>query len=1497
MADVFNREPISFADQNEQFPVLDDKVGLTYQQFKTLVENTNYLYNNLGLSSIDVGSVTTNFPSPGSFANVIIDHNITQINGKPIDTLDFSFSLPTPRISASLTTEIVDENTPSGMTLTTAPIIEQVFGSNVTTGYEFEFHAKLPQTPEYYVQYVEQDLTNDQKEQARQNIGAGTSTFSGSYLDLSNRPNFADVATSGDYNDLNNIPDLATVATTGAYRDLLGLPSVVEYTNQNLTPAQQAQARDNIGAGTSDFDGQYSSLTGAPTNISYFNNDAGYLTNATLNFVSYAEPQTLTTTQMAQARNNIGAGTSNFNGNYNSLTNKPDIPANTSDLVNDSGFITNAVTDLVNYYDKTYIDNLELGGGADLSNYYTKDETYSKTEVDDLVDNISIDLSNYYTRAQTDSAIDQSIDQLATVAKTGNYSDLNGIPTIPTLTSQLTNDSGFITNAVNNLLNYYTKTEINDMFTSGNVSFQFVTELPATGQDNTIYFVANSSGTGNNLFDEYVWTTNDTWEQLGSVSVDLSDYYTKTELDGKVIPQDSISEFGDYNLDIKRNENIYARILGGSSLTNTSFSIIGVTDNTEYQRSYFSGQSLGFNTTNGTNIGQISTDSTNGLTYTSPNVSWYFNDVATQDYVDNAIADIPEVDLSNYYTKAELENKVIPQGSASSFSTSSLTLQTTASTGYVTSISSGSGLTISDKASSSVLMGLDNNSLLFGQKGFVYQNNTLYYTGSSGMLNYSLDNVAQQSDIPTKLSELQNDTGFITSADGYVSYETSQTLTDEEKETARTNIGASPVLTIDTTIQDSTNPVQNSAIYDKFIETDQDITSATNTANSAYTTAQSASSTANNLNSKLNSLTLVDNGDNSYTLKFTQDNVTVGTITIPPDQYISSIQQNYTTDKVTFTWAEDIAGYDNNQFELDLTPYVYVDGNGISSTQISTTDHRKTVSVLLDTTDENNKLFFNSTTGGLNVDLSDYYTQAQTQSYVANELDDYQPLLTAGENITINNNTISAVDTKYTAGTNISISGSNVISASIPIDNALSTSSTNPVQNSVITNALNNKADNSDLSAYQPLLTAGANISISGNTISATDTKYTAGTNVQISSSNVISATDTKYTAGSGIAISTDNVISATGMEITIDDELSTTSGNPVQNSVITNAINQIINNEVQIATQGTNNDGVNNFYAGNANPANASIISNAIAIGYNANPQTIYGIAIGASTEALYDGYTYCYGVAIGYDAYAQGGVAIGGSARARRGGAIGVDTNTYGGGAIGNQAYSTNGGAIGSNTKTSIGFAGGQSAKTVDASNNGIDAIQLGTGTNSIEKSLQIYDDNIYNANTHTLTAQNSHFTTTRTTDIAVTGELVLAYGGEIDNLSGPTLTHGTGLQQDSLYITASDLFLNNQEVEVVEAKSMGSSGYIKYKSGFTIQWGLFTMNVNNSDSDHWHSFPTNFPNACCAVVGMQYGTNLGGSFNNSITIRNKSTTRFSYSKGFSETNRKLMFIAIGY
>lgn len=65
------------------------------------------------------------------------------------------------------------------------------------------------------------------------------------------------------------------------------------------------------------------------------------------------------------------------------------------------------------------------------------------------------------------------------------------------------------------------------------------------------------------------------------------------------------------------------------------------------------------------------------------------------------------------------------------------------------------------------------------------------------------------------------------------------------------------------------------------------------------------------------------------------------------------------------------------------------------------------------------------------------------------------------------------------------------------------------------------------LAEKQDTLTAGTNIDITGDVISATDTTYSAGTNIQISPQNVISATDTTYTAGTNVQIN-GTTISAT---------------------------------------------------------------------------------------------------------------------------------------------------------------------------------------------------------------------------------------------------------------------------------------------------------------------------------------------------------------------------------
>lgn len=86
-----------------------------------------------------------------------------------------------------------------------------------------------------------QELTETEKQQARENIGA--SSFSGDFSDLTNN-------------------------------------TAVLYTAQTLTEEQKGQVRANIGAGASSFSGNYSDLTNTPTKLSQFTNDSNFATTA-----------------------------------------------------------------------------------------------------------------------------------------------------------------------------------------------------------------------------------------------------------------------------------------------------------------------------------------------------------------------------------------------------------------------------------------------------------------------------------------------------------------------------------------------------------------------------------------------------------------------------------------------------------------------------------------------------------------------------------------------------------------------------------------------------------------------------------------------------------------------------------------------------------------------------------------------------------------------------------------------------------------------------------------------------------------------------------------------------------------------------------------------------------------------------------------------------------------------------------------------------------------
>lgn len=200
------------------------------------------------------------------------------------------------------------------------------------------------------------------------------------------------------------------------------------YAKKTEIPTKTSELTNDSGYITNTALEPYAKTVDIPTKTSQLNNDSGYITandvpvksvdGATGDVVTNAvktTTQTLTDAQKQQARTNIGAGTSSFDGDYNSLTNKPTIPTKTSDITNDSGFITDTA----------------------LTGYAKTTDIPTKTS---QLDNDS----NYITAGE---APVQSVN-----TKTGavqlNATDVGALPdstVIPSKTSQLDNDSGFIT--------------------------------------------------------------------------------------------------------------------------------------------------------------------------------------------------------------------------------------------------------------------------------------------------------------------------------------------------------------------------------------------------------------------------------------------------------------------------------------------------------------------------------------------------------------------------------------------------------------------------------------------------------------------------------------------------------------------------------------------------------------------------------------------------------------------------------------------------------------------------------------------------------------------------------------------------------------------------------------------------------------------------------------------------------------------------------------------
>lgn len=249
-----------------------------------------------------------------------------------------------------------------------------------------------------------------------------------------------------------------------------GEPNVIETVKVNgtaLTP--DAEKAVNI-----DLSG-YAKTTDLPTKVSELTNDGDGTTGSKFATEAYVNT------------NGGKIDKIKVNGTEQTITNKAvdiKVPTKTSDLTNNSNFAVDA-------------------------NYVHTDNNYTTDEKNKL--------SGIAEGAQVNKI--ESI-KVNGVAQTITNKAVN--IAVPTNNNQLTNGAGYQTSsevqaAINNAISGIT-----------GIDFQVVESLPGTGVKGVIYLVSNS-GTGTNIYDEYIWITNK-FEKIGTTEIDLSNYYNTTNL-------------------------------------------------------------------------------------------------------------------------------------------------------------------------------------------------------------------------------------------------------------------------------------------------------------------------------------------------------------------------------------------------------------------------------------------------------------------------------------------------------------------------------------------------------------------------------------------------------------------------------------------------------------------------------------------------------------------------------------------------------------------------------------------------------------------------------------------------------------------------------------------------------------------------------------------------------------------------------------------------------
>ncbi len=181
---------------------------------------------------------------------------------------------------------------------------------------------------------------------------------------------------------------------------------------------------------------------------------------------------------------------------------------------------------------------VQIDGGNRVTFTYTLDDGTVKTSTLDIMDGQTGNGIVSITKESSNGKIDTY--KILFDNNTSTTFTVTNATTVDNL-SQLNNDTGFITTTVNNLVNYYTKAdtysknEISKLLKniSAGLSVMVVDSLPSENISATTIYLVNE-GTDNNSYEQWMYISGK-FSSLGSTTIDLSAYYSKSDIDNLLL--------------------------------------------------------------------------------------------------------------------------------------------------------------------------------------------------------------------------------------------------------------------------------------------------------------------------------------------------------------------------------------------------------------------------------------------------------------------------------------------------------------------------------------------------------------------------------------------------------------------------------------------------------------------------------------------------------------------------------------------------------------------------------------------------------------------------------------------------------------------------------------------------------------------------------------------------------------------------------------------------